>query len=118
MVRTSISPTFVSSSIRRSNPGGCNGRLETRRSLKDIGSRRRRASRIPFVADLGGRRGFLARSLVQPVAPVRPPAPALLLALREEPIRVRRRRERGDERGFCICRRIDEALQMAAIREY
>src|SRR5262245_42889864 len=85
--------------------------------LEDIGPRRRRPRRMTRAAQGGGRRQFVARAVVEPVAPMEPPAPLVLLAVGEEGVRAGLPEQTGRERGFRIAGRIEQALQMAAVRQ-
>src|SRR5271165_6723458 len=61
---------------------------------------------------------FVARACRQPLAPMRPPAPRLLCRACGKCIRVGRTRRPSLERRLGISGRVEEALQVARIRQY
>jgi hypothetical protein len=82
--------------------------------IKDVrpGSRHIRA--MTRVAQCGGSRYFVVRALVEPVAPVEPPAAFVLLAAGQECVGAGLRERSGHEGCFLVAGRIEKALQVTA----
>src|SRR5262249_39605276 len=74
--------------------------------IEDIRPGSRRIRTMTRVTQRGGCRLFLVRTLVEPVAPVEPPAALVLLAAGHKCFRARRRERSGNEGGFLVAGRI------------
>src|SRR5262249_62002104 len=85
--------------------------------IEDIRPRSRHIRTMTRVTQHGGCRLFLVRTLVEPVAPMEPPAPLVLLAAGKKCVRASRRERSGNEGGFLVAGRIEKALQMPAVRQ-
>src|SRR5262245_59045074 len=85
--------------------------------LEDIRARRRRTRTMTRVAQCGWSRHFVARTLIKPVTPMRPPAALVPLARAQEGVRAVLSERAGGEGGFRIAGRVEQALQMTAVRQ-
>src|SRR5262249_29076509 len=74
--------------------------------IEDIRSRSRHIRTMTHVTQDGGCRHFLVRTLVEPVAPVEPPTPLVLLAAGQECVWASRRERSRNEGGFLVAGRI------------
>src|SRR5215831_17643690 len=79
-------------------------------SIEYVSARRGCPRGMSIAADLGGCRDFRAGAFMEPVAPVQPPAPALLLRAGKEQIRVRGSGKAGDEGRLWIGWWVEKAL--------
>src|SRR5215831_16858423 len=73
---------------------------------------------VSNAADLSGCRDFRAGAFIEPVAPVQPPASALLLGAGKERIRVPGSGKASDEGRLWIGWWVEKTLQMAAVRQH
>src|SRR5258708_20469445 len=86
--------------------------------VKDISPRSSSKHWMAFASQRRDRRNFFARSCVQPIAPVEPPASLALLSRGQECVRAGWIDGSDHEGGLRIGRRVDEALEMAAVRKH
>src|SRR5262249_6864324 len=87
-------------------------------SIKHISSGGRYCSGVAIAAEFGGRGDFCSGSLVEPIAPMQPPASVPLFRTGEERVPIRCSGEAGDERCLWIGWRVQEALQVAAVGQH
>src|SRR6516165_6652028 len=117
--RTSISPGLdAKTASRRSVDPPLVRRLLVVSSVKDVGPRRLGHHRMPRAAERNGRIDLLTRARMQPAPPVEPPASFPRLGGREERIGPRGIDPPDHEGRLRVCRRIEQALQVAAVREH
>src|SRR6516225_631558 len=117
--RTSISPGLDAKfASRRSVDPPLGRRLLVVSSVKDIGPRRLGHHRMPRAAEGGGRIDLLTRARMQPVPPIEPPASFPLLGGSEERIGPRGIDPSDHEGRLRVCRWIEQALQVAAVRQH
>src|SRR5258707_2965879 len=87
-------------------------------SVKDVSPRSRSKDGMTFVTWRRGCRHLFARSCLQPIAPVEPPASLSLLGRGQECVRAGWIDGSDHEGGLRFGRRVDEALEMAAVRKH
>src|SRR5258708_37428426 len=86
--------------------------------VKDVSPRSCSKDGMAFAPQRRGRRNLFARSCLQPIAPVEPPASLALLGRGQECVRAGWIDGSDHEGGLRFGRRVDEALEMAAVRKH
>src|SRR5436190_13394825 len=86
-------------------------------SLENVRTRRRHERRMPLAAERNGRSDLRAGARANPLAPMRPPAPFVLRQPLEPRLGCCRTHGSRDEPRSLVARRIDQTLDVAAVRE-
>src|SRR5258708_16802120 len=83
--------------------------------VKDVSPRSCSKDGMAFATQRRGRRNLFARSCLQPIAPVEPPASLALLGRGQECVRAGWIDGSDHEGGLRFGRRVDDALELAAV---